>query len=238
VILDSVEPMNPAAPFQWQSVTAADALGFGVTGDVVVTGCRRRLPGVDGTGVDHTRVLVRAGTTTILADWFDPGAPASRPEHTASLFFHTPVAPGTAVVEGQRVRLTDAAQFIRVFEVLDEPRATVEILEPTDPASRYSALYGESATGTTILVSVPIAQATLLVSVIRDPGVAVTRTRTRVGHMGCAIEDGHTRRILSLRLDPFAVFMGGRPVTAASDTASPRPRDESDSLAWLDELDA
>jgi hypothetical protein len=237
-IIDGVEPMIPLAVFEWQSVASSEALGFGVSGDVVVTGCRRQLPGLDGAAVSHTRVLLRAGSTVIVTDAFDPGAPAGRGGHSAALYFHTPIPSGTAVVEGQRVRMTDSARFIRVFEVLDEPRATVEILDAADRASQYSPIYGEIATGTTIRVTVPVEQMTVIVTAFRDPEVAVTRMHARVGQIGCAVEDGHSRRILSLCLDPFAAYVGGRPVTAVSDPAAARPHGESNSLAWLDELDA
>ena len=237
VLIDGVEKMKPVAPFQWENVASAEMLGFGAREDVMVTGCRQQLRGLDGAGVDHVRVLVRVGSTVIIADALSPTAGLVDIAYTAAAYFHTPATPGAAVVDGHRVRLTDASQFIRVFEVLDEPHAAVDLIDvPVDLAALYSSAYGEAATGTTIRVSVPVRQTVVLVSVIRDPGVAVTRTRTRVGQIGCAIEDGHTRRILSLRLDPFAAYVGGRSITGLPEAmpAGPRP---AESLEWLDELD-
>jgi hypothetical protein len=105
-----------------------------------------------------------------------------------------------------------------------------------DFAALYSGLYGDVSTGTTIRVSVPVQHTVVLMSVIRDPEVTVSRTRTHVGQLGCAIENGHTKRIVSLRLDPFAAFVSGRAITGLSEPVAVGPR-AADSLEWLDELD-
>jgi hypothetical protein len=240
VIVDGVEPMHPTATFQWDSVAAAEALGFGVVEDVMATGCRRHLPGLDGPGLDHTRALVRIGATVIVIDTLGPRAGVINVAHTAVLYFHTTVAPGVATVEGNLVSLTDAARFVRVFEVLDEPRAQIDLIEnAVDLAAIYSPAYGERVTGTAIRVSVPVHETIALVCVLRSPEVSVTRARTRIGQIGCAVNEGHVRRILSLRLDPFAVFVGGRTIVDASAPPSSRdPSRPSGSLEWLDEIDA
>jgi hypothetical protein len=72
-------------------------------------------------------------------------------------------------------------------------------------------------------------------SVIRNPEVLVTRTSTRVGDIGCAIAEGHTRRIINVRLDPFAVQVGGRAMTGST---TPRAPSSPASLEWLDEIDS
>lgn len=240
VVVNGVEPMKPTAPFQWESVASAEALAFGAEGDVVATGSRRRLPGLHGT-VEHTRALVRVGETVIVVDALSPRAGGSGPAHTAALYFHTTTAPGVAVRDEHRVRLSDAARFVRVFEVLDEPRASIDLVDdPANPTAQYSTAYGEISSGTTIRVSIPVEQTVVLACAFRLPEVTVTRARTRIGHVGCAIEDGHTRRIVSVRMDPFAVFVGGRAVTAsdpARGTPAPAAR-PSDALEWLDEIDA
>jgi hypothetical protein len=220
-------------------VAAAEALGFGAVDDVVVTGCRRHLPGVQGPGVDHVRALVRVGSTVIVADTLSPSGPLIGTPDTAEVFFHTTVAPGVAVLDGSHVRLSDAAQFVRVFEVLDEPGTQVDLIDdPADRMTLYSSAYGERSIGTTIRVRVPLPQTVVLVSVLRKPDVSVTRARTGVGEIGCAVVEGHTRRIVSLRLDPFAVQVGGRLITGSSAAFPPSPTPSvPDSLEWLDELE-
>ncbi|HEX6790320.1 MAG TPA: alginate lyase family protein, partial [Candidatus Krumholzibacteria bacterium] len=211
VIVDGVEPMTPSATFAWQSIATGDPLGFGMTDGVVATGCRRQLPARQGAGVDHARCLIRAGSTVVMVDLLGPRDVVAGAAPVAALYFHTALAPESAVVEGTRVRLTDPAQFVRVFEVLEDPGVTVEVIDrPGDPDAMCSTMYGEVSTATTIRVTVPVPQPVLLVSVLREPTVAVTRTRMGVGEIGCAIEDGHVRRVLRVRVDPFAVYAGGR----------------------------
>jgi hypothetical protein len=205
----------------------------------MATGCRRHLPGLDGPGVDHTRALARIGGTVIVIDTLAPRAGVISADQTAVLYFHTTVAPGVARLEGNQVSLTDAARFVRVFEVLDEPRAQIDLIEDAvDLAAIYSPAYGECMTGTTIRVSVPVRETIALVCVLRSPEVSVTRARTRIGQISCAIDEGHTRRILSVRLDPFGVFVGGRAIVGASAPAPRDPSRPSGSLEWLDEIDA
>ena len=239
VIIDGIEPMNPTATFQWDAVASGEALGLGALEDVMVAGGRRRVPGLEGQGVDHMRALVRIGSTIIIVDALNPRGSVIGIAHNAALHFHTTVAPGVAVAEGNQVRLTDTARFVRVFEVLDEPRARVELIDiAADLMAHYSPAYGEWSAGTTIRISVPVPEAVTLVSVLRSPEVAVTRTRTRAGYVGCAIDEGHTRRILSLRLDPFGVFVGGRAIVGASTAPAEAGSRTPDSLEWLDEIDA
>jgi hypothetical protein len=240
VLIDGVEPMNPAGAFQWDSVLVAEPLGFGALDDIVAMGCRRRVPGVQGPGVDHTRTLVCVGSTVIIADTLSPRSGVVPTAHAATIYFHTVVAAGAAAAEGMQVRLTDAARFVRVFEVLDEPRAQVDLIDdPHDLAALYSPAYGESITGTTIRVSIPVQETVSLVCVLRSPEVSVTRARTRIGQIGCAIEGTHARRIVSLRPDPFGVFVGGQAVVATTGLAAPRRAAPApDSMEWLDEIDA
>jgi hypothetical protein len=240
VIIDGVEPMIPSGPFQWGSVASAEPLGFGALDDVMATGCRRNLPGTQGMGVEHARVFVRVGSTVIVADALSPREGVIGMAHTAAIYFHTTIAPGIAVRDGHCVRLTDEARFVRVFEVLDEPRAQLDLIDSsTDWASQYSNAYGEVTGGTTIRVSVPVQQTVVLVSVIRLPEVSVTRARARVGEVGCAISEPHgVRRIVSFRLDPFAVTVGGRVITGSGTApATVHAPVGSSSLEWLDELD-
>ncbi|HKW13815.1 MAG TPA: hypothetical protein VJS69_04955, partial [Candidatus Krumholzibacteria bacterium] len=196
--------------------------------------------GLHGPGVDHTRTLVRVGSTVIIVDTLQPREAVARTAYTATLYFHTPVAPGIAVAEGSQVRLTDAARFVRVFEVLDEPRAEVDLIDnPGDLAAGYAPGYGELVTGTTIRVTIPVQEMLALVCVVRSPEVSVTMTRSRVGEIGCAITENHVRRLVSLRLDPFGVFVGGRAIVGASATTRSRTSaNANDSLEWLDEIDA
>lgn len=240
VIIDGVEPMNPTAAFAWDSIATAEPLGFGVVDDVVASGCRRHLPGSEGAGVDHTRVFVRVGPTVIIVDMLNPRAGVVSTTHTAAFHFHTTVAPGVAVAEGHQVRLTDAARFVRVFEVLDEPRAQVDLFaDAADPVALVSPAYGERSTGTTIRVSVPVRDSVTLVSVLRSPEASVTRVPARAGQIACAIDEGHTRRILGVRLDPFGVFVGGRAIVGATAPSPPHtPARATGSLEWLDEIDA
>ncbi len=238
VLIDGVEPMRPTAAFQWESVASGEALGFGVVGDVAATGCRRHVPGLHGAGVDHTRALLRIGSTILIVDTLSPRAGVGKAVHTATVYFHTAVASGVAALDGRRVRLTDAARFVRVFEVLDEPRAEIVLVDPADPASMYSPAYAESVKGATIRVSIPVEEAVTLVCVLRSPEVSVTRTRTRAGHFGCAIGELHRRRIVSVRTEPFDVVVGGRAIVGATTSALPRPAARpTDSLAWLDEIE-
>lgn len=239
VVVDGMEPMSPGAAFEWKSVVVGDALGFGMTDGVVATGCRRQLPARNGAGVDHVRSLIRAGSTLVVVDLLGPRDIVGDVAPVAVLYFHTTAAPGTAVVEGNRVRLTDSGEFVRVFEVLEEPNASVDVLDdPNDRAALYSTAYGEASTGTTIRVSVPVQQPVLLVSVFRDPVVSVARTRMDVGEIGCAIEDGHARHIIRLRVDPFAVYAGGSLVAGGEETPPAGTPGDANSMAWLDELDA
>jgi Heparinase II/III N-terminus/Heparinase II/III-like protein len=235
VVVDGVEPMKAVGSFEWEAVATGEALGFGAQEDVVVAGCRK-LPGSQHAGVDHTRALVRVGSTVIIIDALGSGTAAL---HTAALYFHTTVAPDVAVRDGNHVRLTDTVQFVRVFEVLDEPRARIDVIDdPSDPLARYSRAYGEVSAGATIRVSVPVEGLVVLIAVIRNPEVSVTRANTRVGDIGCAILEGHSRRIISVRLDPFAVQVGGRAITGSTATSAPRAPSTPTSLEWLDEIDS
>jgi hypothetical protein len=240
VLIDGVEPMNPGAAFQWDTVAAGEALGFGAVGDVMATGCRRQAPGLHGPGVDHTRTLVRVGPTVIIVDTLQPREAVASMAYTATLYFHTTVAPGIAVREGNQVRLTDAARFVRVFEVLDEPRAQVDLIDnPVDLAAEYSPGYGDVVNGATIRVSIPVQEMLAVVCVVRSPEVSVVRTRSRIGQIGCAIDERHMRRVVGLRLDPFGVFVGGRAIVGGSAPTPPHTTTgTNNSLAWLDEIDA
>ena len=239
VLIDGVEPMKPTAAFQWESVAAAEALGFGVVDDVVATGCKRHVSGLQGAGVDHTRAFLRVGPTIIIVDTLSPRVGVGKAAHTATVYFHTTVAPGVAASDGKQVRLTDAARFVRVFEVLDEPRARIDLIDdPADLAALYSPVYAEAMTGTTIRVTVPVEETVALICVLRSPEVSVTRARTRIGQIGCAINETHTRRIVSLRTDPFGVFVGGQAIVGANAATTPRAAARpTDSLEWLDEIE-
>jgi hypothetical protein len=155
------------------------------------------------------------------------------------VYFHTTVAPGVAAADGKQVRLTDAARFVRVFEVLDEPGAQIDLIDhASDLAAVYSPVYAERATGTTIRVSIPVEETVTLVCVLRSPEVSVTRTPTRTGQIDCAINETHARRIVSLRPEPFGVFVGGQAIVGASAPTTPRPTTRpGDSLEWLDEIE-
>jgi hypothetical protein len=239
LLVDGVEPMEPSEAFGWKSVAAGEALGFGAVGDVVATGCRRHAPGLHGPGVDHTRALVRVGSTLLIVDTFAPREAVASMAYTAALYFHTTVAPGVAVASGNQVRLTDAARFVRVFEVLDEPRAHIDLIDdPNDLAASCSPAYGELVASTTIRVSIPVQETLALVSVLRSPEVSVTRTRARIGQIGCAINDSHLRRVVSIRPEPFGVFVGGRAIVDAANPDAPATAAPSKSLEWLDEIDA
>ena len=88
-------------------------------------------------------------------------------------------------------------------------------------------------------MTIPLQETVSLVCLRRSPEVSVTRVRSRVGHIGCAIEEAHTRRIVSVRPDPFGVFVGGRAIVTGDGRATPRSAARpSDSLEWLDEIDA
>lgn len=239
VLIDGVEPMKPTGAFQWESVAVAEALGFGTVEDVVAMGCKRHLAGLKGAGVDHARTLLRVGSTVIIADTLSPRPGVGPAEHVATVYFHTAVSPAAAALDGRQVRLTDAARFARVFEVLDEPEAQVDLIDnPADLAMTYSPAYGEIATGTTIRVTVPVKATVALVCVVRSPEVSVTRTRGRAGQIGCAIDETHTRRIVSLRQEPFGVFVGGRAIVGANGSTTSRPAARPiDSLEWLDEIE-
>jgi hypothetical protein len=65
----------------------------------------------------------------------------------------------------------------------------------------------------------------------------VTRTRSRIGQIGCAIDEGHLRRMVSLRPDPFGVFVGGRAIVGAPNPAAAATTAPSKSLEWLDEIE-
>jgi hypothetical protein len=237
VIIDGIDPMRPSGTFGWQSIAAGEALAFGAVDDVTAAGCRRRLPGREGAEFDHVRALVRVGSTLIVADALSPRAGADGGAHDAELYFHTTVPSGAAAVDGLHVRLADAARFVRVFEVLDEPAALIEVLDrPDDLASMYSTVYGERSTGATIRVRVPLTRPTVVLTVLRDPATGVRRAHTRTGFVACVIEQAHRRHVVGIRLDPFAVHVGGRAIAAAPG-AMPESHRDSNSLAWLDELD-
>ena len=92
--------------------------------------------------------------------------------------------------------------------------------------------------GTTIRVSIPVAETVTLVCVLRSPEVSVTREPASTGQVGCAINETHTRRIVGLRTEPFGVFVGGQAIVGASASATPHPAARpTDSLAWLDEIE-
>src|SRR5690349_20534011 len=129
VLVDGVEPMDPSEAFGWKAAASGEALGFGAVGDVLAMGCRRDAPALSGAGLDHTRALVRVGATLLIVDTIAPREAVPNMAHTAALYFHTTVAPGVAAAEGNQVRLTDAVRFVRVFEVLDEPRAHIDLID-------------------------------------------------------------------------------------------------------------
>ncbi|HET6348990.1 MAG TPA: alginate lyase family protein [Candidatus Krumholzibacteria bacterium] len=237
LLIDGVEPMHATGTFQWEAIATGQALAFGAVGGVLATGCRRRLAGREGAGVDHIRGLVCINSTVIVVDTVTPRE--THEEYSAELYFHTRTAPRSAVLEGKHVRLTDAAAFVRVFEVVGEPVAGIDVIDNgTDHASWFSESYGEVSTGTTIRVRVGVPRAVTTVSVFRTPDVSVRRMPAREGHIRCAIDGGHARHIVYMQLDPFQVRVGGRAVTGA---VTPSPQDTAraaDELGWLDEIDA
>jgi len=237
--VDGAETMQPTGTFEWGSVAPGEALGFGAVGDVMATGCRRFEPGLHGAGVDHVRVLVRVAATVLVIDRMVPRAGVTAGEHTAELYFHTPARPGVAVHEGSLVRLPDPRRFVRIFEVIGDPQAGIELIDPTDPAALYSTAYGECTTGTTIRVTRTVREAATLVCALRSPEVSVTHQDARGDLIACVIDELHVRRLVDVRLKPFGVFVGGRAIVGAGTTTPARePVQTADSLAWLDEIDA
>lgn len=239
VIVDGMEPMKALATFQWESIAAGEALGFGALDDVMATGCRRLIPGAQGTGVEHTRALVRVAATVLVIDRIKPVMGVTTPSHDIECYFHTPIAPGVACVEGRQVRLTDSTRFVRIFEALEPPAAQLDLVGESDLAALYSPAYGEKANGTTIRVRVPVREPVVVVCALRSPEVAVTRAQSREGHIAFSIDNGHVRRLVNVRFDPFGVFVGGRAIVGATPRPSSRaPGTAPVSLAWLDEIDA
>ncbi len=241
-IVDGTEPMVGEEAFKWVSVAVGEYLGSATVNDMTGIACRRRLTAAGDVPLEHTRVLVRAGDVVIVADMIHPrpGTPAFGVTHAAVIDFRTPTHRGSAAVDGTRVRLTDAARFVRVMESFcDHPVRVAIVDQPTDPASWYSPHYGELRTGVTVRVTAEFETSVVIVTAIRPPDVAVVPVEMKPGSAVFAIETAHRRRIARIHADPPTVAIGGYTLVGkAGDGPIPppvAPRRVGD-LTWLDEL--
>lgn len=244
-VIDGVEPMEATGAFEWAAVAKGEYLGSATAGDLTGVGCRRRLVGDGNEPFDHTRALVRAGDVVLVVDVIRPRADVAvlGLTHSATVSFHTPLARGTAVADGSRVRLTDAARFVRVMECFSDPACRVDVLDdPADPMSWYSPRYGELCTGVTVRVTAEFEATLTVVTAIRPPDVAVSPLELTAARTVFAIAGAHRRRVVRVHTDPFVIATGGYALVGRDDAGAlsplptaarpPLPID----LAWLDEL--
>jgi Heparinase II/III-like protein/Heparinase II/III N-terminus len=234
LLVDGVEPMKPVDTFGWETVASAEPLGFGVEGDVVAVASRRSLPGAGGAAFLHTRALVKVGATLLVADAIQSLGSAG--SHWAAAMFHTPLAQGSALVEGERVRLTDAARFVRVFEAFGERPHRVEIIDAGDIASQYSRWHGDLQHGVTLRVSVEFDDGFAMVSALRTPDVTIEPIQLGPAEIVCAVESPGRRRIASIRLDPLSIAVGGRVIVGHGKRLPTNTSAAPSSMDWLDEL--
>jgi hypothetical protein len=241
-IVDGVEPMRPTAAFGWEAVATGDYLGSGTAGDTAAVGCRRRVRGDGNVPMVHTRAVVRAGDTVAIIDRLRPhdSAPAVRTEHAGTIYFHTPVMPGTAQLQGNRVRLTDASRFVRVLEASSDRPLRVDISDSADdPVTGYSTHYGSLRHGVTVRVAFEFDAVATVVTVIREPDVVVSVDTMAENAVECTIGDGHRRRIVRVQFEPFSVSVGGRVLAGRSPDPVAAVRAslaQKTDLDWLDEL--
>ncbi len=232
--VDGVESMKPVDTFQWETVASDEPLGFGVEGDVAAAASRRSLPGTGGAAFLHTRALVKVGATLLVADALQLRGSAG--SHWAAAMFHTPLAPGAVLVEGERVRMTDAARFVRVFEAFGERPVRVEIIDADHIASQYSRWHGDLQRGATLRVSVEFDDGFAMVSVLRAPEETVEPIRMGPSEIACAVESPGRRRIVAIRLDPLSIVVGGRVIVGPGKRPPTNASVASSSMDWLDEL--
>jgi len=232
--VDGVEPMNPVDTFQWETVASTEPLGFGVEGDVIGVASRRSLPGTGGAAFLHTRALVKVGATILVADALQLRGSAG--SHWAASMFHTPLAPGSVVADGGRIRLTDAGRFVRVFEAFGDRPLRVEVMDGEDIASQYSRWHGDLQRGVTLRVSADFEDAFAMVSVLRTPEVTVEPIRMGATEIACAVETPGRRRIATIRLDPLSIVVGGRVIVGAGRRPPTNASATPSSMDWLDEL--
>ena len=145
---------------------------------------------------------------------------------------------GAAVLDGSCVRLTDASRFVRVLEVQGDARPRIDLIDdPRDRAAGYSPWYGELRHGVTVRVSVDVDGPVWLLTIVRDPDVTVRRLPGRAGEIVCAIEHGHVRRVVAVRLDRFAVRSGGRTIAGGEQAKGASRPAGPVSMEWLDEIE-
>jgi len=205
-----------------------------VEGDVVAVASRHSLPGAGGAAFLHTRAVVKVGATVLVADAVQPRGSAG--SHWAAAMFHTPLAPGSAVADGDRVRLTDAARFVRVFEAFGERPLRVEVMDGKDIASQYSRWHGDLQRGVTLRVSADFDSAFAMVSVLRTPEVTVEPIRMGPTEITFAVESPGRRRIVTIRLDPLSIVVGGRVIVGPGKRPPTNASVTPSSMDWLDEL--
>ncbi|HEX5133376.1 MAG TPA: alginate lyase family protein [Candidatus Krumholzibacteria bacterium] len=243
-IVDGLETMEGPAAFRWESVAIADYLGSGTVRELTGIGSRRKLAGGDGALLEHTRALVRAGETVLVVDTIRPRSGAAVPgmTHTVEIHLHTPTPPGSARVEGNRVRLADGSRFVRVMDVFSDQPTHVALAVPADPMSSYSTRYGERHEGITVTIAAEFEAACTVVTAIRPPDVGVTVTEMSPQRVVCSIDTGHQHRVVRVQVDPFLIAAGGYALAGRDPAAlaSPDPhgvvRSDPADLAWLDEI--
>jgi hypothetical protein len=246
-VVDDVEPMRSLEPFRWETVAGGEYLGFGATPGAVGIGNRRKLQGVGGVPMEHTRALVIARGTVVVLDSIRARDESSVAPHThlARICFRTPTPPGTASADGRRAGLADPRHFARVVEAFSDQRSHVEVVDdPTDRNGWYSRWYGDLQRGVAVRVSAEFESSVLVASVIRGADVSVTPVRLDAADTVVAIESHAERRLIRVCFEPFAIVVGGRTLVGrGADAASlaevraPASRTSS-TPAWLDELTA
>ncbi|HEU4364730.1 MAG TPA: alginate lyase family protein [Candidatus Krumholzibacteria bacterium] len=244
-LIDGVEPMEGTGPFAWATVAKGEYLGSGTAHDLTGVGCRRRLFGEANSALEHTRALVRAGEVVLVVDGIRPrpGAPAVGLTHTAVLGFRTPLSRGTAVAEGSRVRLTDAARFVRVMECFADAACRIDVVDdPADPLSWHSPRYGELRTGVTVRVAADFEATLTVVTAIHPPDVAVTPLELTAACAVIAVASAHRRRVVRVHMDPFLIASGGYALVGRDGGGALPPGRTSapalppSDLTWLDDL--
>lgn len=237
LLVDGVEPMNVIHTFRWETVVAGEQLGFGTFADVAAIATRRKLPGAGGASFQHTRTLLKVGATIVVADAVHARDTGPVGTHWVAATFHTPLAPTSALREGSRVRLADAARLTRVFEAFGQAAPRVDVIDaPDDLMARYSRWYGDMQNGSTIRVSAEFEHTLAMVSVLRTADVAVATEHIDAAEVVCAVEAPGSRRLIMIRFEPFSVTVDGRvligPGAKPQANHSPVPT----AMDWLDEL--
>lgn len=168
VLVDDVEPMEPAETFAWKTIHRADAVALDA--EHARVGCTRTVPGGGGSRFRHHRIVAACGDAWVVADGLAPvGATGA---HRLSAYLHTPFAAARCSGAGE-VDLGEASGGLSIRAFASRP-IDVALVGAPDALASYSRWYGDREFGTTVRTSADIGDGGWLVHVIAPAAARVT----------------------------------------------------------------